>query len=208
MNGKNLFGLVVLVILGLFIAFTTVKTAETNEITPDLLNKKIIQQTRYFTPEEVAEMIISGDPSLQLIDVRTEKFYNKFTLKGAMNIPIADLLKQENLDYLDQDVYRTVLFSNGTSDADVAWIIATRLGYENVYVMKGGLNRWVDNILQPSEKSVIWDRIDDEMYQYRRGASEYFGGKVIDPEEGTNDGPKAKKKVVRRKKKEVEGGCG
>jgi len=207
MNGKNLFGLVVLVILGLFIAFTTVKTAETNEITPDLLNKKIIQQTRYFTPEEVAEMIISGDPSLQLIDVRTEKFYNKFTLKGAMNIPIADLLKQENLDYLDQDVYRTVLFSNGTSDADVAWIIATRLGYENVYVMKGGLNRWVDNILQPSEKSVIWDRIDDEMYQYRRGASEYFGGsKAAVSDDG--DAPKPKKAVKKRKKKEVEGGCG
>ncbi len=207
MNGKNLFGVVVLVILGLFIAFTTVKTSETNEISPDLLNKKIIQQTRYFTPEEVAGMIISGDPSLQLIDVRSEIFYNKFTLKGAINIPIADFLKQENLDYLDQDVYKTVLFSNGTSDADVAWILATRLGYENVYVMKGGLNSWVENILQPNDKSVIWDRIDDEMYQYRRGASEYFGGKTIEADDG-GSAPKTKKKVVRRKKKEVEGGCG
>ena len=207
MNGKNLFGLVLLIILGLFIAFTTVKTSSTTEISPDLLNKKIIQQTRYVTPEEVAEMIISGDPTLQLIDVRTGKFYNKFTLKGAINVPMKDLLKQENLDYLDQDVYKTVLFSNGTSDADVAWILVTRLGYENVYVMKGGLNQWVENILQPKEKSVIWDRIDDEMYQYRRGASEYFGGKVVQPESG-DAAPKTKKKVVRRKKKEVEGGCG
>lgn len=208
MNGKNLFGIVILVIFGLFIAFTNVKTNSTNEISPDLLNKKIIQQTRYLTPEEVAGMIISGDPSLQLIDVRTEKFYNKFTLKDALNIPMEKLLEEDNLLYLDQDVYKTVLFSNGTSDADVAWMMATRLGYENVYVMKGGLNQWVENILQPSEKSVIWDRIDDQMYQYRKGASEYFGGKVIDPEEGTDAGPKAKKKVVRRKKKEVEGGCG
>jgi len=208
MNGKNLFGLVLLILLGIFISFTNVKTTSNDEISPDLLNKKIIQKTRYFTPEKVAGMIISGDPSLQLIDVRAEKFYNKFTLKGAINIPMKDLLKPENLEYLDQDVYKTVLFSNGTSDADVAWILVTRLGYENVYVMEGGLNRWVENILQPKEKSVIWDRVDDQMYQYRRGASEYFGGKVIEPEEGTNAGPKAKKKIKRRKKKEVEGGCG
>lgn len=208
MRGKNLFGLVLLIILGLFIAFTTVKTSSNNEISPDLLNNKIIQQTRYYTPEEVAEMIISGDPSLQLIDVRTGKFYNKFTLKGATNIPLKDILKQDNLYYFDQDVYKTVLFSNGTQDAEVAWMLVTRLGYENVYVMKGGLNQWVENILQPSEKSVIWDRVDDEMYQYRRGASEYFGGKTIEPKDGANDANKPKKKIKRRKKKEVEGGCG
>jgi len=207
MNGKNLFGLVLLIILGLFIAFTNVKTSSSNEIAPDLLNKKIIQKTRYLTPEEVAGMIISGDPSLQLIDVRDSKYYNKFTLKGAINIPIKDFLNEDNLAYLDQDIYKTVLFSNGTSDADVAWILATRLGYENVYVMKGGLNQWVENILQPKDKSVIWDRIDDQVYQYRRGASQFFGGKSASEGDG-NTVAKPKKKVKRHKKKEVEGGCG
>jgi len=208
MNGKNLFGLVLLIILGLFIAFTTVKTTSSNEIAPDLLNKKIIQKTRYLTPEDVAGMIISGDPSLQLIDVRSDKYYSKFTLKGAINIPIQDFLNEDNLAYLDQDVYKTVLFSNGTSDADVAWILATRLGYENVYVMEGGLNRWVENILQPKDRSVIWDRIDDQVYQYRRGASQFFGGKSSAPEGDGNAVAKPKKAVKRHKKKEVEGGCG
>jgi len=209
MNNKNIFGIVLLLILGAFIAFTTVKTDEREQISPDKLHHKVIQKNRYFSPEEVANYIISGDPSIQLIDVRDAKFYNKFTLKGATNIPIKEILKEENLsDYFDQDVYKTIIFSNGSSDADVAWMLVTRLGYENVYVMKGGLNAWVDQILQPREHSVVWDRIDDEMYQYRKGASEYFGGSSSAPAAGDDGVVKPKKAVKKRKKKEVEGGCG
>jgi len=208
MNGKNIFGVVLLLVLGVFLAFTSVKQNSSNEISPDDLYQQVVQKTRYFTPEEVAHKIISEDPSLQLIDVRTDKFYNKFTLKGAINIPLKDLLNQDNLDYLDQDVYETVIFSNGSADADVAWMLATRLGYKNVYVMKGGLNAWVEQILEPKEHSVIWDRIDDEMYQYRKGASQFFGGKADVPSGDVDAAAKPKKKVKKRKKKEVEGGCG
>jgi len=205
MNNKNIFGIVLLLILGAFIAFTSVKTDGRQEISPDELFHKTIQRNRYFAPEDVANYIISGDPSIQLIDVRVDKFYSKFTLKGAINIPLKDILKQENLDYFDQDVYKTIIFSNGTSDADVAWMLVTRLGYKNVYVMEGGLNAWVDQILQPKDHSVVWDRIDDEMYQYRKGASEYFGGSKSTS--NSDDTKKPKKAIKKRKKKEVEGGC-
>ena len=210
MNGKNIFAVVLLLVLGVFIAFTSVKQNSSNEISPDELHQKIIQKTRYFMPEEIAHMIISEDPSIQLIDVRDEKHFSKFTLKGAFNIPLKELLKEDNLAYLDQDVYKTILFSNGSTDADVAWLLATRQGYENIYVMKGGLNAWIEQILQPEEHSVIWDRIDDQMYQYRKGASQFFGGKsdnVTDDKDA--DAPKKQKKApLKRKKKEVEGGCG
>lgn len=208
MNGKNIFGVVLLLVLGVFLAFTSVKQNSSNEISPDDLYQQVIQKTRYFTPEEVAHKIISQDPSLQLIDVRSDKFYNKFTLKGAINIPLKDLLNQDNLDYLDQEVYETVIFSNGSADADVAWMLATRLGYKNIYVMKGGLNAWVEQILEPKEHSVIWDRIDNEMYQYRKGASQFFGGKADVPSGDDATADKPKKKVKKRKEKEVEGGCG
>ncbi len=204
---KNIDNIIIGILLfgGVMLAFSK-KEPKPDKVSPDLLYQKVVENTRYFTPEQVAEMIISGDPSLQLVDVRTPEFYNKFTLKGAINVPMKDLLKSENLENFNQEVYKTILFSNGTSNADVAWQIITRLGYKNVYVMKGGLNSWVENILQPKENSVIWDRIDDEIYQYRRGASQYFGGKTEEPVSG--DTPKPKKKIKRHKKKEVEGGCG
>ena len=43
MNGKHIFGLVMLITLGLFIAFTSVKKNESAEISPDQLNKKILE---------------------------------------------------------------------------------------------------------------------------------------------------------------------
>ena len=203
MKNTDKFILTILMLGAFWLLFSTNITEKPN-VSPDNLIKKLIQNTRYLTPEEVAEMIISGDPSLQLIDVRSDKYYNKFTLKGAINAPMKDFLNEENLANLDQEVYKTVLFSNGTSDADVAWVLANRLGYKNVYVMKGGLNRWVENILQPQDKSVIWDRIDDEIYQYRRGASQFFGGKSSAPAGGDDAVAKPKKKIKRHKKKEVE----
>lgn len=196
----------VLLVSAVFLLFSGGKKSK-NEIPPSELHLKIIENTRYISPEDVAHLIITKDPSLQLIDVRIPNYYNKFTLSRAINIPLNDFLNKDNLLYLDQNVYKTVLFSNGTSDADVAWMMATRLGYKNVYVMIGGLNQWVENILQPTEHSVIWDRVDDQMYQYRKGASQYFGGKSVELEDD-NKLSAPKQAPTKRKKKEVEGGCG
>lgn len=206
MKNTDRFILVGLFIGAFWLLLTNDYTRKSN-IGPDELHKKIIEKNRYFTPEELAHLIISEDPSLQLIDVRDAKSYEKFTLKGALNIPLKNFLEQENLAYLDQNVYKTIIFSNGNTDSDVAWILATRLGYKNVYVLKGGLNEWVEFILQPEDHSVVWDRIDDQMYQYRKGASEYFGGKKSDVE-GDSGPSTVKSAPVKRKKKEVEGGCG
>lgn len=207
MKKKYIIGIAVFIVLGAYIAFSGVKESDYLETKPDKLFLDLIETTRYFTVEEVAQLIISQDPSIQLIDVRDEEYYKKFSLNGAMNIPLKEFLNPDNLLYLDQDVYKTILFSNGSSDADVAWILANRMGYENVYVMQGGLNRWVEDILQPKENSIIWDRVDDQLYQYRKGASIYFGGEAVDVEVA-DERTKAKIPVKRRKKKEVEGGCG
>jgi len=209
MKKKYLIGILVFLAIGVYLALSGVKESDYVEVKPDKLFLDLVENTRYFSADEVAQMIISQDPSIQLIDVRTEKFYNKFTLNGAINIPLKDFLNPDNLAYLDQDVYNTILFSNGSSDADVAWQLATRMGYQNVFVMRGGMNNWVDQILQPTEHSVIWDRVNDQLYQYRKGASLYFGGKADDISSGDSDvKKKPKKPAVRRKKKEVEGGCG
>lgn len=207
MKKAYLYGMMVFIALGAFVAFSGVNERDYVEKKPDQVFLDLIENTRYFTTEEVAQLIISQDPSIQLIDLRSPEYFNKFSLKGAINIPLEDLLKPENLEYLNQDVYKTIFFSNGSSDADVAWMLANRMGYSNAYVMLGGLNTWVDHILQPEDNSVIWDKVNDQLYQYRRGASIYFGGKSLEEEDGNSDKPKANKPIIKRKKKEVEGGC-
>jgi len=206
MKKQYIFGIIAFLLLGIFVAFTGVNKRAYYETDPDQLFLDLIESTRYFTVEEVAQKIISQDPSIQLIDVRDSVSYNKFTLSGAINMPLNELLKPENKLYLDQNVYKSIFFSNGSSDADVAWMICNRMGYKNTYVMLGGLNTWVDHILEPKDHSVIWDKVDDQMYQYRKGASIYFGGEAIDVEDA-GEKIKPKKPLIKRKKKEVSGGC-
>jgi len=57
-----------------------------------------------------------------------------------------------------------------------------------------------------SDGAADGDAVADDLYQYRKGASQYFGGGTATVSEEA--APKTKKKVVKRKKKEVSGGCG
>ena len=206
MKKQYLIGIMAFIGLGVFLAFSGVKQREYYETKPDQLFLDLIESTRYFTVEEVAQKIISQDPSIQLVDVRDSVSYHKFTLSGAINMPLNELLKPYYKVYLVQDVYIKIFFSNGSCNADVAWMICNRMGYKNTFVMLGGLNTWVEHILEPTDHSVVWDKVDDQMYQYRRGASIYFGGETIDMD-NAGDKVKPKKPLIKRKKKEVEGGC-
>lgn len=168
---------------------------------------------RYINTDDLAKMLITKDPSLILIDVRSKEEYEHFSLDGAMNIPMEDLLKEDNLAYLDQDVYNTVLYSNGTSLADEAWMIMKSHAYEGNQVLKGGLNKWFKTIIDPEKPDPLADHSERELYEFRKGASLFFTG--VSPN-GVGSGGIAKTKtkkagprpMVKRKKKEVSGGCG
>ena len=58
-------------------------------------------RTQYITPDVVADMIIKKDPSLRLIDVRSQDEFEKFSLPGAINIPATDLLSDQYADILE-----------------------------------------------------------------------------------------------------------
>ena len=45
--------------------------------------------------------------------------------------------------------YVNVFYSNGSVYANEAWMITRQLGYENNFVLEGGLNYWFGNILSP-----------------------------------------------------------
>jgi len=158
----------------------------------------------------VAKMIMEKDPSLLLVDIRSPKEYAKFTLEGAINIPFDKILDPANVDYFNQDVYTTVLFSNGSSLADQAWLTLRSYDYKGNKVMKGGLNQWYKTIINPQKPAV--DQLTaqlEKQYLFRKGAQIYFTGATPVSSSAPSSKPKAgSKPIVKRKKKEVTGGCG
>lgn len=175
------------------------------QITPEQLMWDMVQTSRYVTTDEVAAMIITGDPTLQLVDVRNEKDFFAYSLPGSENIPFDSIVSDDYRDYLGLEDMNMVFYSNDDILADQTWVIVKRLGYNNIYVMKGGLNEWINTIIRPEAPSESAPEVDWELYSSRKGASMYFTGAEITVAE-TDEGSPV---MVQRKKKSgaAEGGC-
>jgi len=169
--------LIILLIGAVWLAFLPNKRYEFKELTPEELIYKT-SLNHYFSTDEVAKMIIVQDPLLLLVDIRTREEYDEFSLPGAMNIPFDSLLNDEYTRYINQNVYNVIFYSHGSSLSDQAWFILTRLGYENIYVLKGGLNLWVETILRPIKPEQYAPPSDFDIYNFRLAASRHFGGGV------------------------------
>jgi len=175
------------------------------EICPYKLIDQATYADKYVSTDEVANAIINNDPSIVLIDIRTPEEFAKFSLRGAINIPLANLLDEENVETFNQDVYTNVLYSNGSSLSSEAWLLLKRMGYKNNHVMQGGLNRWVETIMKPKAPDFMASDEDIATYEFRKGASTFFGGggAVVS---GATSAPAPAKPIIKRKKKEAGGG--
>lgn len=180
---------------------------------PESLLANSISPERYITSEEIAHKIISNDPSLLLIDVRSKDRFESYSIPGSVNIPLDDILSAENRTYLDQDAYETVFYSDDNFFSDQAWILCKRLGYKNLRVLRGGMNSWFNSIINPPKPDQLMPESAHDLYTFRKSASMYFGVvypdevKVERPVPKAEPKPKAVVPVQKKKKKMPEGGC-
>jgi rhodanese-related sulfurtransferase len=196
-----LMGILILLAAGLLVL---PEKNNSKELNPELLMWDIVQPTRYVSTDDVAKMIIEHDPLLMLVDVRSEEEYQAFSLTKAFNLPLDSFALDYVKEALTVEDENIVLYSNDDLKADQAWVIAKRLGINNIYVLKGGLNCWIETIIKPeapdeTAPTSAWDN-----YAFRKGASMYFtGAEISAPQEISTE------VIVTRKKKAkvAEGGC-
>lgn len=203
MNRNYIFLTALMLLLAAGTFFLT-KGSSQNQIEPEKLLWEIIQPTRYVSTDQVAKMIIQKDPTLELIDVRSADEYAKFSLPNSINVPLDSIVNESSMDYFGIPGTNVVFFSNDDIKADEAWVLLKRLGFNATYVMKGGLNTWIETIIQPKEPAEESPRTAFETYEFRKGAQLFFTGAKL--EKTTT---KKKKVVIKRKKKAVvaSGGC-
>ena len=196
----------IIIPLGLILAAVPANTTHPYKLSPGGLLEYVNSGMQYFSPDEVAHMLVSKDPSLVLIDVRSEDEYDKFHLPGAINIPLASLLEDQWKDYLHQDLRYNVFYSNGTVNSNQAWMLTRQLGYQNNYVLQGGLNYWVETIMNPTPPPSTSPDEELAKYDFRKGASQALGGGAM-VESSSQPAPELPKIAPRPVKKKVEGGC-
>ena len=198
---------IILTALMTILAFGTLfiaKDKEPNQIDPQQLLSEIVQPTRYVTTDQVAKMIISKDPSLLLLDVRDIESYKKYALPNAVNLPVDSMMSKDYLSNLGIPGTKAVFYSNDDIKADQAWVLAKRLGFKSIYVMKGGINTWMETIINPVEPSGNEPYSAIETYSFRKGAQQFFTGAKTEGSESA----KVEVKVEKRTKSQAaKGGC-
>ena len=207
MKPRNLLALFIIP-MGMIIAAVPPNKTRQYKLTADELLSEVNSRTQYVTPDAVADMIIKKDPSLRLIDVRSQEEFEKFSLPGAINIPATDLLSDKYTDLLNQDIKMNVFYSNGTLTANEAWMVTRQLGYINNFVLEGGLNYWFDAIINPKKPASTNSDEEFAKYDFRKSAGLALGGGAA--VQTTQDQPAASAKpavTTAGKKKKAAGGC-
>ncbi len=195
---------IVFISFGLIAAILPERDNSSQELDARQLLHEIQVENYMISVDEIADILINNDPEYQLIDVRSEEEFKKYTLPGAINIPFEKLFNEESLAYIDQMSRKNVFFSNGTTLASEAWMLAEQKGFQNNYILRGGLNEWYNTILNPKEPFSTDDDEAFARYQARLGARQFFTGAGAAHSTAKK---KARAPIKRKKKKMVAGGC-
>jgi len=198
----------VVIPMGLIIAAVPQNKTKPYKLTAEQLLSEANTRTQFIAPETVADMIIKKDPSFQLIDVRSQEDFEKFSLPGAINIPVIDLLSDKYTDLLNQDTRMNIFYANGTITANEAWMVTRQLGYKNNYVLEGGLNYWFEAILNPTKPASTSPDEEFAKYDFRLSAGKALGGglAVQTNQNKVSTSPKPALQPAVKKKK-AAGGC-
>jgi rhodanese-related sulfurtransferase len=204
MDKKYIIPISLLVVLALILALLPQKKAYEEMPATELL-KQVTSPARFISPDIVADRLIKKDPSMLLVDVRNIDLYKEYSIPGAVNIPLQEIMKTENQELISQEGIDVIFFSTGEIQADQAWIVSKRKGLEGIYVMKGGLNDWFSYffIVQPPAETASSEEI--ALYQFRSAVRQYFTGGEV--QTAQKPAPETITVTPKKKKAAAEGGC-
>lgn len=101
----------------------------------------------HMEPEELADRLMAGEPGIIVVDIRPEKEFKAFHIRGAANVPMTELQ-----EYLTPHKNRgiIVLYSNGMTHPAQARDSLYRQGFANVYFLTDGLQGFMARCLRPA----------------------------------------------------------
>jgi rhodanese-related sulfurtransferase len=118
----------------------------------------------------LADWIIQGRADYRLIDLRSDKEFSSYHIPSAENITLSGL-DQSGLKHNE----KIILYSEGGIHSAQAWMLLKAKDYKGVYILRGGLEEWKDQILFPRvpEKPTPAQIIE---FAKTKEISKYFGG--------------------------------
>lgn len=171
--------------------------------------EKVSSKADILTDQQVADIILSTDENIkamhQFVDIRTPAEFNVWHVPAAVNMPAKDIFSDEYKDLLANESITKVLYCKGSHQAMNTYVELIQHGYKNIKVSLGGYQFIREHIIDTLDlKTGIYNE-DAALYDYAKVVKETAG--AASANESTSK-PKPAKTIIKRKKKEVEGGCG
>ncbi|HIP49185.1 MAG TPA: rhodanese-like domain-containing protein [Lutibacter sp.] len=194
------------IILVVVIAFIFASCSFNEGINADETNQNCVANV--LTKQQLADLLYTKDLSgIQFIDIRTPHKFSIGHLPNAINIPISNFFDKERFKAINQGDM-LVIYGEDASSPKMMGLLASHFNKGSFYTAGGGYDYIVENITNGFglNSSLYDDEIPLVDYQ-----------KVIDEikaKSGASVSTEVKKKavntkpIIKRKKKEVSGGCG
>ena len=139
-------GLLIILVAVSLIALSMKEKKENKIIvSAEEVHKVISAGNYFFDPEQLEKDLNSNETNFIIIDLRSPDQFLADHIEGAINIPFQRILDSENADYFKDEKIK-IVYTNDESKSAEVWVLLEQLGYEEVYVLKGGFNYWVDKI--------------------------------------------------------------
>jgi len=169
------------------------------------LDDRLVQ----IAPAELLKSMNDSKIKIIPLDVRDERFYNQFHLRGAVHLPLDSV--QEKAREFQFELANTVfvVMSNDEVAATEAWKILKAESVPNTYILEGGINNWLNtyagNTLGDEDK--VANRQADQL-AYRFNAATGSRHPAAEPNPDFLDLEYEPKIILELKRAPTSGGCG
>lgn len=148
--------------------------------------------------DEFAFRIVDKDKRLQIFDFRPFEEYKKMSLPKSISFSVDNFFEKEPNQLLSLRHRTNVFVADDEITEKKVAVIAKELGYENIYILKGGLKKFEEEILHFKNDKKPINKVEETTFKFREKAA------VEIPEMIKNNKPVGK---VVKKLKRVVGGC-
>ena len=104
----------------------------------------VSSEVDHVEPAELADWILRGATDYRLVDLRPPEAYAAYHIPTAENVPLAELP-----DFGLGRNEKIVLYSDGGIHSAQAWFLLRAQQYRGVYILRGGLDAWKDDVVFP-----------------------------------------------------------
>jgi len=173
MNTREKFS-VGLLCFGLIMALIPLSANRSFIVKPQKLLFEVLDDNTYLTVDQVAKLVVNEDSLVQIIDLRSSEEFLTVNIPGSVNIPYNEFLDNDPGRFLNNKNVKTILYSNGDFKSNYALVIAKGLNYDNIYVMKGGLNEWFNSIMNSHFTGERISARENALFETRSRAGKLF----------------------------------